>query len=183
MTGLNMSTASSSLARPAQNLCVLCDGTWQSRLELIEHGAEDRKTLTNVALLAQSIAPYAAQPDADGYHRRNVVYYLPGVGTTLDELSRLFEGGTGAGLDRKVDALQGLDGAKMLGDAPELQQRQTPASLWPVRCMRRPAFGGEHTRRSRSVKAGRRAKLRHLQRPEPPVRRSIRRSPRINPID
>ncbi|KDN48429.1 hypothetical protein K437DRAFT_255535 [Tilletiaria anomala UBC 951] len=95
--------------RPPQNIVLLCDGTWQERRAVVAdivHGTLTSSAgnyLTNIALLAQAIAPTAEIPEEDGCYRRNVICYISGVGTTLDLFGNLVEGGTGAGLDVKVE--------------------------------------------------------------------------------
>ncbi|CEH13344.1 Domain of unknown function DUF2235 [Ceraceosorus bombacis] len=96
--------------RPTQKLILLCDGTWQSRRSV--RSAVHGNTLTsssatgdfwtNVAILAQSIAPTASKPNAQGVYQRQICAYQRGVGAVEDLSTRLIEGATGAGLGIKV---------------------------------------------------------------------------------
>ena len=56
--------------------------------------------LTNVAIMAQAIAPEAI--DSRGNAIRQVVLYVPGVGSTGSKIVDMYQGATGASLADRV---------------------------------------------------------------------------------
>ena len=74
------------------NICVFCDGTWQTD-EDEENGV---LTVSNVAKMRNTLA----LGDAGGEAQKR--YYHPGVGTGGGRLSRLIGGGFGVGLQDNV---------------------------------------------------------------------------------
>lgn len=65
-----------------KKIIICCDGTWNS---------EERPHLTNVSLISRCIEPV----DSNGVPQ--VVYYIPGVGTSTSWLTNIWEGATGTG--------------------------------------------------------------------------------------
>lgn len=72
-----------------KRLIVCCDGTWDD--------TDDQRTDTNVFRIARAI--HATQ-ETGGVMQ--IVLYLRGVGTSGLRIERLFEGGTGAGVDENI---------------------------------------------------------------------------------
>lgn len=94
-SSLNGTNTRSPYQRPAQakrkRIIICCDGTWQTAV------SGTRNMPSNVVRLARSIA--LAGTDADGNDWQQVVHYDAGVGTgAVDEVEKVFEGGTGAGI-------------------------------------------------------------------------------------
>ncbi|OAP63675.1 hypothetical protein AYL99_02902 [Fonsecaea erecta] len=90
------------MGRPPANykrLIVLCDGTWQSILNVSSPSHP-----TNIARFARAISPVAVVQDKDGVEREveQIVYYQPGVGSGIGDKIR---GGVyGAGLSANIRA-------------------------------------------------------------------------------
>lgn len=72
---------------PNKTIYVFCDGTWQT---------SEQTNKTNVALLKDAVASH------DAHGNKQVAVHFDGVATSGSFLRRIFNGATGADIDRKI---------------------------------------------------------------------------------
>ena len=89
----------------------LCNRERRKVVSQLIHGSyttTEGHFLTNVAILAQAIAPAADQADKDGHVKPQLVYYVSGVGTSFSGIQNVIAGATGISLDDKVEQAYGF---------------------------------------------------------------------------
>lgn len=87
-----------------KRIVILFDGTWQSRLSVKPKRTDgvltskDGSYFTNIALLTQTLKPYADEKDEDGYLIPQISLYIPGVGSGPNLVTQVTQGATGDGM-------------------------------------------------------------------------------------